>query len=172
MLQNSIHGIEKKPLPHLLATTNMFLHGIEIPVQIRHDNTLANSYTSWTPEQRVDVIITNPPFGGMEELGIESGYPKEFQTRETADLFMVLIIRLLKENGRAAVVLPDGFLFGEGMKNRLKENYSPTATCTPLSDYPMACSVLTRASKQIYSFSPKANRLKPSGFMSILIPKA
>jgi type I restriction enzyme M protein len=121
VLQNSIHGIEKKPLPHLLATTNMFLHGIEIPVQIRHDNTLANSYLSWTPEQRVDVIITNPPFGGMEEVGIENGYPKEFQTRETADLFMVLIIRLLKENGRAAVVLPDGFLFGEGMKNRLKE---------------------------------------------------
>ena len=121
VLQNSIHGIEKKPLPHLLATTNMFLHGIEIPVQIRHDNTLANSLLSWTPEQRVDVIITNPPFGGMEEVGIENGYPKEFQTRETADLFMVLIIRLLKEKGRAAVVLPDGFLFGEGMKNRLKE---------------------------------------------------
>jgi len=67
------------------------------------------------------VIITNPPFGGMEENGIESNFPKEFQTRETADLFMVLIIRLLKEHGRAAVVLPDGFLFGEGMKTRLKE---------------------------------------------------
>ncbi len=120
-LQNSIYGIEKKPLPHLLATTNMFLHGIEIPVQIRHDNTLAKALIAWTPEERVDVIITNPPFGGMEENGIESNFPKEFQTRETADLFMVLIIRLLKDNGRAAVVLPDGFLFGEGMKTRLKE---------------------------------------------------
>lgn len=120
-LQNSIYGIEKKPLPHLLATTNMFLHGIEIPVQIRHDNTLAKALIAWTPEERVDVIVTNPPFGGMEENGIESNFPKEFQTRETADLFMVLIIRLLKDNGRAAVVLPDGFLFGEGMKTRLKE---------------------------------------------------
>ncbi len=121
ILQNSIYGIEKKPLPHLLATTNMFLHGIEIPVQIRHDNTLAKALIAWTPEERVDVIITNPPFGGMEENGIESNFPKEFQTRETADLFMVLIIRLLKDGGRAAVVLPDGFLFGEGMKTRLKE---------------------------------------------------
>ena len=121
VLQNSIYGIEKKPLPHLLATTNMFLHGIEIPVQIRHDNTLAKALIAWTPEERVDVIITNPPFGGMEENGIESNFPKEFQTRETADLFMVLIIRLLKDGGRAAVVLPDGFLFGEGMKTRLKE---------------------------------------------------
>jgi len=121
ILQDSIYGIEKKPLPHLLATTNMFLHGIEIPVQIRHDNTLAKALIAWTPEERVDVIITNPPFGGMEENGIESNFPKEFQTRETADLFMVLIIRLLKDGGRAAVVLPDGFLFGEGMKTRLKE---------------------------------------------------
>ena len=121
VLQNSIYGIEKKPLPHLLATTNMFLHGIEIPVQIRHDNTLAKALIAWTPEERVDVIVTNPPFGGMEENGIESNFPKEFQTRETADLFMVLIIRLLKDGGRAAVVLPDGFLFGEGMKTRLKE---------------------------------------------------
>ena len=121
VLQNSIHGIEKKQLPHLLAITNMFLHGIEIPVQIEHKNTLAKALTAWTPEEHVDVIITNPPFGGMEENGIESNFPKEFQTRETADLFMVLIIRLLKDGGRAAVVLPDGFLFGEGMKTRLKE---------------------------------------------------
>jgi type I restriction enzyme M protein len=121
VLQNSIYGIEKKPLPHLLATTNMFLHSIEIPVQIRHDNTLAKPLIAWRPEERVDVIITNPPFGGMEENGIENNFPKEFQTRETADLFMVLIIRLLKDGGRAAVVLPDGFLFGEGMKTRLKD---------------------------------------------------
>lgn len=120
-LQNSIHGIEKKPLPHLLATTNMFLHGIEIPAQIRHKNTLARSYFDWKPEERVDVIITNPPFGGKEEDGIENNFPKAWQTRETADLFMILIMRLLKESGRAAVVLPDGFLFGEGIKSKIKE---------------------------------------------------
>jgi type I restriction enzyme M protein len=120
-LQASIHGVEKKPLPHLLATTNMILHGIEVPSQVRHDNTLAKPLISWSPKDRVDVIVTNPPFGGQEEDGIESNFPQAMRTRETADLFMTLIIHLLKDGGRAAVVLPDGFLFGEGMKTRLKE---------------------------------------------------
>jgi type I restriction enzyme M protein len=120
-LQNSIHGVEKKPLPHLLATTNMILHGIEVPNQIRHDNTLARPLRDWGPKERVDVIVANPPFGGMEEDGIETNFPSAFRTRETADLFMTLFIQLLKNTGRAAVVLPDGFLFGEGMKTRLKE---------------------------------------------------
>lgn len=121
ILQNSIFGVEKKPLPHLLATTNMILHGIEVPFNIRHDNTLARPLISWGPKERVDCIITNPPFGGMEEDGIETNFPQALRTRETADLFMTLIIHLLKDGGRAAVVLPDGFLFGEGMKSRLKE---------------------------------------------------
>ena len=68
-----------------------------------------------------DVVITNPPFGGMEEDGIEHNFPQSYQTRETADLFLVLIIELLKDGGRAAVVLPDGTLFGEGIKTRIKE---------------------------------------------------
>ncbi|WP_273777652.1 type I restriction-modification system subunit M [Acinetobacter sp. GSS19] len=121
VLQNSINGIEKKPLPHLLCTTNMILHGIDVPVKIRRDNTLARPYISWTPAERVDVILTNPPFGGTEEQGIEKNFPAKFQTRETADLFMVLLIQLLKANGRSAVVLPDGFMFGEGIKTAIKE---------------------------------------------------
>lgn len=120
-LQASIHGVEKKPLPHLLATTNMILHGIEVPDQIKHDNTLARPLISWGSKERVDVIVANPPFGGMEEDGIETNFPSAFRTRETADLFMTLFIHLLRDGGRAAVVLPDGFLFGEGMKTRLKE---------------------------------------------------
>jgi len=120
-LQNSILGIEKKPMPHLLCTTNMILHGIDTPINIRHDNTLSYPLISWGPQQRVDVIVTNPPFGGMEEDGIESNFPAAFRTRETADLFLVLIMQLLKANGRAALVLPDGFLFGEGIKTRIKE---------------------------------------------------
>ena len=120
-LQTSIFGWEKKPLPHLLATTNMILHGIEVPSQIRHDNTLHRPYRDWGKSERVDVIVANPPFGGTEEDGIENNFPTELRTRETADLFMALFIRLLKDGGRAAVVLPDGFLFGEGMKTRLKE---------------------------------------------------
>lgn len=121
LLQQTIYGWEKKPLPHLLATTNMILHGIDTPNNIRHDNTLSRPYKDWGKNERVDVIVANPPFGGTEEDGIENNFPAEFRTRETADLFMALFIRLLKENGRAAVVLPDGFLFGEGMKTRLKE---------------------------------------------------
>ena len=120
-LQSSIHGIEKKPLPHLLCTTNMILHGIDVPSNIRHDNTLARPLISWGPKDRVDVVVTNPPFGGMEEDGIETNFPATFRTRETADLFLVLIMQLLKVGGRAALVLPDGFLFGEGIKTRIKE---------------------------------------------------
>jgi len=120
-LQSSFHGIEKKQLPHLLCTTNMLLHGIEVPAQIRHDNALARPLKDYGPQDRVDVIITNPPFGGMEEDGIEQNFPSSFRTRETADLFLVLIMRLLKDRGRAAIVLPDGFLFGEGIKTRIKE---------------------------------------------------
>lgn len=122
ILQASIYGVEKKPLPHMLATTNMILHGIEVPSQIIHDNTLARPLRDWGPRDRKDIIIANPPFGGMEEDGIEDNFPQKFRTRETADLFMTLFIHLLKPTGRAAVVLPDGFLFGEGMKTRLKEH--------------------------------------------------
>lgn len=120
-LKKSIHGVEKKTLPHMLCITNMILHGIDIPVNIKHDNTLSRPLRDYTASDRVDVIITNPPFGGMEEDGIENNFPTAFRTRETADLFLLLIKHLLRNEGRAAVVLPDGFLFGEGMKTRLKE---------------------------------------------------
>ena len=120
-LINSIHGVEKKALPHMLCTTNMILHGIDTPINIRHANTLSRPYRDYGEKDRVQVIVTNPPFGGIEEDGIENNFPANFRTRETADLFMALIVKLLKTNGRAAVVLPDGFLFGEGTKTRLKQ---------------------------------------------------
>lgn len=119
-LQNCIKGVEKKPLPHMLATTNMILHGIEVP-SVDHDNLLSRSLTEWTNKQRVDVVITNPPFGGMEEDGVENNFPQAYRTRETANLFLYLIVHALKEGGRAGVVLPDGFLFGEGVATRIKE---------------------------------------------------
>lgn len=125
-LQTNIFGVEKKPLPHLLCTTNMILHGIEVPTNIRHDNTLARPLINYTPKERVDVILTNPPFGGMEEDGIESNFPAAYRTRETADLFLVWIMHLLKDGGRAGIVLPDGTLFGEGIKTRIKEQLLET----------------------------------------------
>jgi len=121
VLVKSIHGVEKKALPHLLCTTNMILHGIDVPINIKHDNTLARPLRDYTNADKVNVIVTNPPFGGMEEDGIENNFPSNLRTRETANLFMALIIHLLKNEGRAAVVLPDGFLFGEGIQTRLKE---------------------------------------------------
>ena len=122
ILQKSIHGVEKKPLPHMLAMTNMMLHGIDVPTNIRHDNTLSRPLKDYDRKERVDCIVTNPPFGGMEEDGIEQNFPRKYQTRETADLFMALIMHLLKsDGGRAAIILPDGFLFGEGVKTTLKK---------------------------------------------------
>lgn len=123
-LQGQISGVEKKQLPHLLCTTNMLLHGIEVPVQIKHGNTLNKPLSSWDSD--IDVIVTNPPFGGTEEDGIEKNFPADTRTRETADLFLQLIVELLKgaefkNSGRAAVVLPDGTLFGEGVKTKIKK---------------------------------------------------
>jgi type I restriction enzyme M protein len=121
ILQGTIFGVEKKPLPHLLCITNMLLHGIEVPSTIRRDNTLARPLRDYTHKDRVDVIITNPPFGGIEEDGIQANFPATFRTKETADLFLILIMTLLKPQGRGAIVLPDGTLFGEGVKTRIKE---------------------------------------------------
>src|SRR6266550_275623 len=120
-IQECFSGIEKKHLPHILCMTNLMLHGIDVPSNVRHDNTLARPLRDWSPTERVDVMVTNPPFGGMEEDGIESNFPSEFRTRETADLFLVLIMKVLKAGGRSGLVLPDGTLFGEGVKSRIKE---------------------------------------------------
>lgn len=120
-IQDRFVGIEKKHLPHILCRTNMLLHGIDIPSNIRHDNTLSRPLRDWSLAERVDVVVTNPPFGGMEEDGIEANFPTDFRTRETADLFLVLLMKILKDGGRAGLVLPDGTLFGEGVKTRIKE---------------------------------------------------
>jgi type I restriction enzyme M protein len=120
-LQASIRGIEKKPLPHLLCVTNMIVHGIDVPEGVVHRNTLERPLRDLGARDRVDVVVTNPPFGGMEEDGIENNFPADFRTRETADLFLIYIMEVLRPGGRAAVVLPDGTLFGEGVKTRIKE---------------------------------------------------
>jgi type I restriction enzyme M protein len=122
MLEDSIFGVEKKQLPYLLCSTNMILHGIEEPYNIRNDNTLRKPLTSYGPADYVDCITANPPFGGKEEDGIEDNFPSWGRTRETADLFLQLFVRLLKPGGRAGIVLPDGTLFGEGVKTRIKEH--------------------------------------------------
>lgn len=121
VFQSAVSGIEKKQLPHLLCTTNMMLHGIEVPQQIRQGNTLKRPLSSIEASEMVDIIVTNPPFGGSEEDGIEKNFPSELQTKETADLFLQYILEMLKDHGRAAVVLPDGTLFGDGVKTKIKK---------------------------------------------------
>ncbi|WP_295814306.1 class I SAM-dependent DNA methyltransferase [uncultured Deinococcus sp.] len=122
VVQQTVRGIEKKPLPHLLAMTNMLLHGVDVPTNVRHDNTLSRPLRDYTAADAVDIVLANPPFGGVEEPGIGNNFPARYRTRETADLFMALIMQLLKPGtGRAGVVLPDGFLFGEGVKTTIKQ---------------------------------------------------
>lgn len=122
-LQNTIMGWEKKQLPHILCTTNMILHGIDVPnIQHLTMGSLAKPLNDYSEKDKVDIILTNPPFGGEEEDGIEAGFPANVRTKETADLFLILIIKLLKNSGRCAMILPDGALFGEGgAKTRIKE---------------------------------------------------
>ena len=119
-LQDDVMGWEYKPLPFLLATTNLILHDIEVP-NIRYADTLSREYTSYREADRVNVILANPPFGGIVSNGYEGNFPAQFRTRESADLFLILIIHLLKQNGRAGLVLPDGSLTGEGVKQRVRQ---------------------------------------------------
>lgn len=120
-LQENIHGIEMKPLPHLLATTNLLLHGIDTPIHLKHDDTLSKPIKDIWIRDQVDVVFANPPFGGTITDGILANFPKSFQTKETASLFMVYIMTILKHRWRAALILPDGFLFSEWVDSRIKE---------------------------------------------------
>lgn len=118
---NSIYGIEKKQFPYMLCVTNMLLHGIEAPL-VLHDNSLNKDVLNYTEEDKFDVVLMNPPYGGSEKNDIKQHFPSDLSSSETADLFMVLIMYRLKKSGRAAVILPDGFLFGaDNAKLAIKE---------------------------------------------------
>lgn len=108
---NSIYGIEKKQFPYMLCITNLLLHGLDIP-RVYHDNTLLKDVLDYTDDDRFDVILMNPPYGGSEKAEVKNHFPNDLASSETADLFMSVIMYRLKEEGRAAVILPDGFLFG------------------------------------------------------------
>ncbi len=108
---NSIYGIEKKQFPYMLCITNMLLHDIDIP-QVYHDNSLIRDVLDYTEDDQFDVVLMNPPYGGSEKTEVKNHFPADLASSETADLFMSVIMYRLKENGRAAVILPDGFLFG------------------------------------------------------------
>ena len=108
---HSIYGIEKKQFPYMLCITNMLLHGLDIP-KIYHDNSLLRDVLDYTEDDQSDVILMNPPYGGNEKADVKNHFPSDLASSETADLFMSVIMFRLKKNGRVAVILPDGFLFG------------------------------------------------------------
>jgi type I restriction enzyme M protein len=119
-IAENIAGWEYKPLPFLLATTNLILHDIEVP-NIRFGDALDQPLSNFTEKDRVNVILANPPFGGIVANSNETNFPANFRTKESADLFLILMIHLLKQGGRAGIVLPDGSLTGEGVKQRVRE---------------------------------------------------
>lgn len=121
-LEATIHGMELKPLPFMLCVTNLILHDIEVP-NVDYTDSLNREFTSIGHKERVDVILANPPFGASVSDGVETNFPQNYRTTESADLFLILMIRYLKENGRAAIVLPDGSLTGDGVKQRIRQHF-------------------------------------------------
>lgn len=110
-IDNSVYGIEKKQFPYMLCVTNLLLHDIGVP-RVYRDNSLLKDVLDYTEDDSFDVVLMNPPYGGNEKPEIKSHFPADLASSETADLFMSVIMYRLKKNGRAAVILPDGFLFG------------------------------------------------------------
>jgi type I restriction enzyme M protein len=120
-LEKTIKGMEFKPLPFMLAVTNLFLHEIEVP-NIEYIDSLNREYTSIGAADRVDVILANPPFGASVTDGVQDNFPMSYRTTESADLFLLLMVRYLNDGGRAAIVLPDGSLTGDGVKARIRQH--------------------------------------------------
>ena len=127
-MHQSIYGIEKKPFPYMLCLTNMLLHGVDVP-RVFRDNSLLRDVLDYTEKDQFDVILMNPPYGGSEKADVKGHFPEDLASSETADLFMSVIMYRLKEGGRAAVILPDGFLFGTdntkvAIKKKLLSEYN------------------------------------------------
>ncbi len=125
---NTVYGVEKKALPHILCVTNMLLHDIDNP-EIIHGNTLETDYKEYRKMEKFDLILMNPPYGGNEKNSVKVNFPVELRSSETADLFMDIIMFRLKKNGRCGIILPDGFLFGTdnakiNIKKKLLEEFN------------------------------------------------
>ena len=118
----SVYGIEKKQFPYMLCITNLLLHDVDVP-KVYHGNSLLRDVLSYTEADKFDVILMNPPYGGSEKADVKSHFPADLAGSETADLFMSVIMYRMKKTGRAAVILPDGFLFGtDNVKVNIKKN--------------------------------------------------
>ncbi len=125
---NSVYGVEKKPLPYLLGITNLILHDIDNP-KLYHGNSLERNVRDYKESEKFDIILMNPPYGGTELDSIKINFPVDMRSSETADLFIALALYRLKKNGRAAIIIPDGFLFGTdnakiALKKKLLEEFN------------------------------------------------
>ena len=121
-LEKTIHGMELKPLPFMLCVTNLILHDIEVP-NVDYTDSLNREYTSIGQKDKVDVILANPPFGASVADKVETNFPVNFRTTESAELFLMLMVRYLKDGGRAGIILPDGSLMGDGVKQRIRQHF-------------------------------------------------
>ena len=175
-LQADLRGVEKKPLPYLLGMMNLVLHGVHQPSIVR-DNALANPVTQIRAADRVDVVLTNPPFGGEEEKAIQTNFPEATRTTETALLFVQLVERILKPGGRCGMVVPNGFLFGDGIAARVKERLLrecnvhtivrlPDGAFAPYTDIPTNLVFFEKSGRTkevwFYEISPPEGRKKYS----------
>ena len=169
LFQQSILGQEWKPLPYLLSITNLLLHNIEAP-NIRHCDSLGIKMSDFKECDKVNVIAMNPPYGGSTDIAAKSNFPMEFRSSETSDLFMVLIMYRLKADGRAAVIVPDGFLFGvDGAKLAIKAKmlrdfnlhtvYREAFFHLILPSQPMCCSSIMKKQRTVLT----TTRLKKHG---------
>lgn len=169
VFNRTIKGVEKKSLPHLLCTTNLMLHGLDEP-SIMRGNLLNKPYESWKGKELVDVVLSNPPFGGIEEEEVDKNFPTEFQTKETADLFLALIIKILKSKGRAGVVLPDGILFGNGVKTRIKQQLLQRCNLHTIIKLPSGVFNPYTAIKTNILFFDKGKKTKDIWFYEMPLP--
>lgn len=164
ILQNSITGWELKPVSYVLGLTNLILHGIDVP-DWHYVDSLKTEYNGIGPKQQVDVILANPPFGASIADGVETNFPLSFRCRESADLFIVLFIQLLKRGGRCAIVLPDGCITGDGYKERIREKLLTDCNLHTIVRLPQ--STFPRPTfPQTCCFSKRAHPQKKSGITS------
>lgn len=170
-LRSSFFGVEKKPLPYLLCTTNMLLHDINEPMII-HGNSLEKNVRDYEEEDKFDIILMNPPYGGTEKKSVQQNFPEQLRNSETADLFIVEILYRLKENGKVGIVLPDGFLFGNdntkiNIKKKLMEECNlHTIIRLPGSIFAPYTSIATNL-----LFFDKTGKTKETWFYRMDMPK-
>jgi type I restriction enzyme M protein len=169
-LHENLRGVEKKPLPYLLGMMNLVLHEVGQP-NITRGNALSTPITQISKSDRVDVVLTNPPFGGEEEKGIQANFPADKQTAETAWLFVQLVIRSLKDGGRCGIVVPNGVLFGDGVGAKTKKQLLDECNLHTVARLPDGVFEPYTAIPSNLLFFDKTGRTKETWFYEIPPPE-